>query len=67
MKHLQHTSETLETDACNIRFQANISLLLGRIETHRHVEFTGGAEIVAPVEKATACPMEKAAARLHTA
>jgi hypothetical protein len=22
MKHLQHTSETLETDSCNMRFQA---------------------------------------------
>jgi hypothetical protein len=40
MKHLQHTSETLETHACNMRFQRNISLLLGRIEARRRVEFT---------------------------
>ena len=45
MKHLQHTSktsETLETYACNMCFQRNISLLLGRMEARRRVEFTGG-------------------------
>ena len=39
MKHLQHYSkiyETLETYACNMRFQHNVTLLLGRImEAHR--------------------------------
>jgi hypothetical protein len=40
-------------------FQRNISLLLGRMETHRRVEFTGieltgGADLAALVEKATA-------------
>jgi hypothetical protein len=58
IKHLQHTYatfETLETDACNMRFQRNISLLLGRMEARRRVEFigaelAGGVEITAPVE-----------------
>jgi hypothetical protein len=30
MKHLQHTSETFETDTCNIAFKCNIYLLFGR-------------------------------------
>jgi hypothetical protein len=42
-----------------MRFQRNISLLLGRMEDHRRVEFTGveltgSAEIAALVEKAAA-------------
>jgi len=41
MKRLQHTSETPEMYACNMRFQRNISLLLGRMEARRCVEFTG--------------------------
>jgi hypothetical protein len=44
MKHLQHTSEkteTLEIYVCNMCFQRNISLLLGRMEAHRRIEFTG--------------------------
>jgi hypothetical protein len=65
MKHLQHpfgTSETLETYFCNMRFQRNISLLLRRMEARWRVEFTsvelvGGAELAAPVEKATTGPM----------
>jgi hypothetical protein len=32
IKHLQHTFETLETYACNIRFQHNVTLLLERME-----------------------------------
>jgi hypothetical protein len=46
MEHLQHTSEifeTIKTYSCNIRFQCNISLLLGRMEAHRCVVFTGGS------------------------
>jgi hypothetical protein len=45
IKHLQHTSETFETlkiDACNMQFQRNISLLLGRMGPCRHVEFYPG-------------------------
>ena len=53
IKQLQHNYETFETvdaDACNMRFQHIISLVLGRIEARRRVEFTdielvGGAEI----------------------
>jgi hypothetical protein len=60
MKQLQHTFETsatLETYVWNMLFQRNISLLFGRMEDRRRVEFTGvelagSAEIVAPVEKA---------------
>jgi hypothetical protein len=51
-EHLQHnfeTSETLQTYSCNIQFQRNISLLFGRIEVHRRVEFTG-VELVGSVE-----------------
>ena len=47
MKHLQHTSETseiLKTYACNMRFQRNIILLLGRMELVV-VELDGGAEV----------------------
>jgi hypothetical protein len=75
IKHLQRTSETPETlkiYACNMWFQCNISLLLGRMEARRHVEFTvvelvGGAELAAPVEKAMAGSVENVAAGLHTA
>jgi hypothetical protein len=45
-------------------FQYNISSLLGRIKTSRHVEFTGvevigDAKLATPVEKATTGPIEK--------
>jgi hypothetical protein len=53
---LQHPYEILETYVCNMCFQRNISLLLGRIEAHQRVEFTG-VELAAPVEKAAAGPM----------
>ena len=56
MKHLQHTSETyeiLETYACNVRFQRNISMLLGRMEECTHVEFTGGSGLGQGAEKMT--------------
>jgi hypothetical protein len=50
-----------------MRFQRNISLLLGRMEARRRVKFigvqlVGGAEITASVEKVTAGPVEKAVA-----
>jgi hypothetical protein len=32
LKHLQHTSETLEIYACNMRFPRDITLLFGRKE-----------------------------------
>ena len=38
MKHLQHpdeTSETHETYLCNMGFQRNVILLLGRMEAYR--------------------------------
>jgi hypothetical protein len=55
-----------------MRFQRNISLLLGRMEASRSVEFigvehAGGAEITALVEKAMTGPLEKAATGLHIA
>ena len=43
-KHLQHiseTSETIKTYACNMRFQRNISSLLGGMEARRRVVFIG--------------------------
>jgi hypothetical protein len=43
MKHLKHTSETIETYSCNMHFQRNISLLLGIMEARRYVVFTGGS------------------------
>jgi hypothetical protein len=42
IKHLQHTPEafeTLEIDASTCSFIANISLLLGRMDPRRRVEF----------------------------
>jgi hypothetical protein len=54
MKNLQYTSktsETLETYACNMRFQRNISLLLRRTEACRRVEFTWGSGPRRGVEK----------------
>jgi hypothetical protein len=59
---LHHNYETFkapETDACNVRFQRNISLLFGRMGARWSVEFngveiTGGGEIVTLVEKAAA-------------
>ena len=71
LQHNYETFETLDTDACNMRFQHKISLVLGRMEARRRVEFTGielagGAEIAAPVEKAATGPVEKAVVGLHT-
>jgi hypothetical protein len=43
MKHLQHTSETIETYSCNMRFQRNTSLLLSKMEARRCVVFTEGS------------------------
>ena len=45
IKHLQHSSETfetIETHACNMQFQRNISLMLGRMDPRRRVEFYPG-------------------------
>ena len=63
-KHLQYTFETyetLETYACNMRFQRNIFLVLGRLEARWCAEFTGrnGPAAVAPRRGG-----EEAAARL---
>ena len=47
MKHLQYTSETsktLETYACNMHFQHNVTLLFGQIEAPRLAELEAGAE-----------------------
>jgi hypothetical protein len=71
MKHLQHiskTSETIETYFCNMHFQRNVSLLLGKIEAHRCVVFTGGsrpATLVGggPTAVAARCGREALAAR----
>jgi hypothetical protein len=57
MNHLQHTSKTSETYVCNMRFQCNISLLLGNGGS-LSVEFTGvelasGPKLATPVEKAS--------------
>jgi hypothetical protein len=46
----------------NMRFQRNIPLLLGRMESLQRVEFTG-VELIGSAEKAAASPVEKAAAR----
>ena len=56
IKYLQYTFEIFETYICNICFQRNISLLLGRMEAHRRVEFTG-VDLAAPVEKAATGPL----------
>jgi hypothetical protein len=48
IKHLQHTfktSETLKSYSYNMCFLCNISLLLGRMEAHRHLDFTEGSGI----------------------
>ena len=45
IQHLQHSSETfetIETHACNMQFQRNISLMLGRMDPRRRVEFYPG-------------------------
>ena len=39
MKHLQHTSKTFETSACNMQFQRKHLLAAWRVEARRHVEF----------------------------
>jgi hypothetical protein len=57
IKYLRYISEILETYACNMRFQRNISLLLGRMEARC---LAGGAELAALVEKVAAGPAEKA-------
>jgi hypothetical protein len=61
MTHLQHTFETLEIYACNIPFQHNISLLLGKIKARRYVEFNGGSS---PAVAAPRCSKEAVATRL---
>jgi len=45
-----------------MRFQCNISLPLGRMDAHQHVEFTGGAELAVLVEKAVTDLVKKAVA-----
>jgi hypothetical protein len=42
MKHLQYTSETLETYAYNMQFQLKHLLAAWRMKVHRQVEFAGG-------------------------
>jgi hypothetical protein len=49
IKYLQHTSKTTETYYCNMCFQRNIPLLLGRMEAHQCAVFTGGSGPVALV------------------
>jgi hypothetical protein len=44
-----------------MRLQCNISLLLERMVTRRHVKFTG-VELAAPVQKAAAGPVKKVVA-----
>ena len=54
MKHLQHISEiseTIEIYSCNMRFQRNISLLLGRMEARPYVVFSGGGSATAVVAR----------------
>jgi hypothetical protein len=70
LKHLQHTSETLETYACNMRFQRNITLLLGRMELiiveldagkrgrWRRMELAGAPAEWQALRKATSTPGE---------
>jgi hypothetical protein len=62
---IKHFATYPEINDCNMRFQQNISLLLGRMEARRHVEFTG-VELATPAVKAVADLVEKAAAGLHT-
>ena len=72
MEHLQHTSqisEIIETYSCNICFECNISLLLGRMEARRCVVFTGGSGLAVlvgggPAAVAACRGMEASAARL---
>jgi hypothetical protein len=54
MKHLKHRLATFS-------FSATSPYCL-RVEARRHVEFTRGSELAAPVEKAAAGLVEKAAA-----
>jgi hypothetical protein len=42
MKHLQYTSETLETYAYNMQFQLKHLLAAWRMKVRRQVDFTGG-------------------------
>jgi hypothetical protein len=35
LQHPDETTETLETNACNMRFQHNVTMLLGRMDTRR--------------------------------
>jgi hypothetical protein len=49
----------LQIYVSNMRFQRNISLLLGRMDALRRVEFTG-VELVGSAKKAGTGPMEKA-------
>jgi hypothetical protein len=68
MKHLQHTSETIETYSCNMCFEHNISLLLIRMETRCCVVFIGGSGLTTlvgggPASVATCHGRETSAAR----
>jgi hypothetical protein len=51
MNHLQHTSETIETYAFNMRVQRNISYLFGRMQACRRVEFTGASSPAIPAAR----------------
>ena len=65
MKHVQHTSETSETlkiYTCNVCFQRNISLLFGRMETHRRA---GGSGPRVACRQLAGVGGEAAAARLR--
>jgi len=42
---MPETPETLKTYACNMRFQCNMYLLLGRMEACQHAELDTGAEL----------------------
>jgi hypothetical protein len=44
LQHTSETTETLETYACNMRFQRNVTLLLGRMELVV-VELNAGLEL----------------------
>jgi hypothetical protein len=60
MRHLQHTSETIETYSYNMHFQHNISLLLDGMEARRCVVFTEGSGLTTLVG---GVPMAVAACR----
>ena len=65
MKHLQHTSKTPEIYTCNMCFQRNISLLLGRMETRRRARGSGPATLVGVRQAAAALQRGGEAAACH--